>query len=41
MSSQEHAEPYEAPGVEDLGRLEDLTGANLGGVKSEGSSIKT
>ena len=41
MSSQEHAEPYEAPRVEDLGRLEDLTGGNLGGVKNENASIKT
>lgn len=33
--------PYEPPGVEDLGTLEQITGANLGGAAGEGMGVKT
>jgi len=32
---------YEPPEVRDLGRLADITGANLGGAKNEHASVKT
>ena len=41
MNIQEALEPYEAPRVEDLGRLEDLTGGTDTGVMNEGAGVKT
>jgi hypothetical protein len=39
--SEKSESTYEPPQVKDLGRLVDITGANLGGSKNEKSSIKT
>jgi hypothetical protein len=43
MEGAEQVAPvsYETPTVTDLGTLTEMTGANKGGVKNEGASVKT